>query len=236
MSTHLEYFKNSPIIMSASVMCLSQLNLESIIQGIIKLGVNRLHIDLIDQTFGSPGLPVQLIGDIRRTFDIPIDVHIMLDKPMDVVPELIAEGADAICIHQNALSKADQSTIELIHDQGVEFGLVVNPGELPNDKLINKLRPKRLTAMTVQPGGAGRPFEKDKLETIIKCREYVGCSSVEIVEADGAVGPKTIQDIWLAGATQVVIGSTVFPFRTLARNRINELLNILPIEGNQKYA
>jgi len=216
-------YRKRNVTLSASIVCLSQLNLESIIEGVARLGVDRLHIDLIDQSFGSPGLPVEIIGDLRKRFDIPIDVHIMITKPLEVVDSLINEGADAICIHQSALSERDLSKIKRVHEFGVELGLVLNPSEIPNESLIRIMNPRRLTVMTVQPGGAGRPFVKNNLKVIKQCSELVKQSSVETVEADGAIGPKTIKDIVLAGATQGVIGSTVFPFRTLARNRINEL-------------
>lgn len=211
------------IQLSVSVICLHQAKLEQLITEVLARGVRRLHVDFIDDTFGGLGLPREALSDLRASFNVPIDVHLMVKNPERALDWVVADGADCVMVHQRNLTQTLIPHLRSVQESGVGVGLVLNPGEPPREDAVDQIGATRLTAMSVEPGGAGRPFDRRALSTLRQARALVGQTSISEVEADGAVGPETMPLLRAAGADIFVVGSTVLPNRTMTGCRLEEM-------------
>ncbi|MEU8927456.1 hypothetical protein AB0D10_42195 [Kitasatospora sp. NPDC048545] len=210
--------------LSMSVVCLDQTRLGEHIATLEGLGVSRLHVDLVDPAFGGAlGLPLETISDLRRNCGLPVDVHIMLARPELLLQEVAACGPASICVHQRSLTPKIALLLRGIAARGTAVALAVDPDESISMAAVEAVRPYRLTVMSVVPGGAGRPFRAEALDTIAQAARLRERGLIERVEADGAVGPLTAGGMVAAGADQLVLGSTVFPHRTPLDNLLPEL-------------
>ncbi|MFY1656123.1 ribulose-phosphate 3-epimerase [Micromonospora sp. WMMD1274] len=214
--------------LSLSVVCVDQTRLGEHIDALSGMGLSRLHIDITEPAFGGAlGLPLETLGDLRRTTRLPIDVHVMLTDPDPLLPEIADRGADAICVHQRTMTGAVIRALRAVARRGVRVGLALDPGQHVDDETVVALEPDYLTVMSVVPGGAGRPFRRDALGTLRQAARLRAAGAVDRVEADGAVGPVTAPELVRAGADQLVLGSTVFPDRVPNRARLAELRQAL---------
>ncbi|MFI1166962.1 ribulose-phosphate 3-epimerase [Streptomyces sp. NPDC020801] len=214
--------------LAVSVVCLDQTRLGQHIETLHALGVARLHVDLVDPAFGGGlGLPLEAISDLHGSCDLPIDVHIMLTRPEPAVREAAARGATSVCVHQRSLTAEVGAALRDVGGNGTAVALAVDPGEPISLPAVQSIRPRRLTIMSVVPGGAGRPFRPEALETVRKASRLRATGLVEEVEVDGAVGPETAPRMAAAGADLLVLGSTVFPHRSDRLNRLPELRSAL---------
>ncbi|GAA3310348.1 hypothetical protein GCM10020295_77200 [Streptomyces cinereospinus] len=154
-------------------------------------------------------------------------MHIMLTRPEPAVREAAARGATSVCVHQRSLTPDVGAALREADDAGTTVALAVDPGEPISVPAVRSIRPHRLTIMSVVPGGAGRPFRPEALETVGEASRLRATGAVEKVEVDGAVGPATAPLMAAAGADMLVLGSTVFPHRSPHLNRLPELRNAL---------
>ncbi|CAQ02363.1 ribulose-phosphate 3-epimerase [Clavibacter sepedonicus] len=209
---------------SVSVVCINQTHLWRELTAIRSLGVSRLHIDIIDPSFGNLGMAPESIRDLSDDLRMPVDVHVMVAEPSLLVPKLVDRGAQAILVHQRHVTPEALEVLRAATVGGTEVGLVLDASESPRDWLIDIVRPQRLVVMAVTPGGAGRPFRREALDTVRMAAEFRGKSSVESVEVDGAVSSITIGKLVDAGADSFVLGSSVFPDRVARADRFLPLL------------
>ncbi|AJM78207.1 ribulose-phosphate 3-epimerase [Rathayibacter toxicus] len=212
---------------AVSVVCMDQAHLAAELRGAISLGIHRLHIDIIDPSFGNLGLPPETISDLRPHFVEPIDIHLMVEQPALYIADLVRRRPDALCVHQRILTPGVARALTDAAGHGVEVGLVLEPGEHVDPWALERVTPSRITVMSVKPGGAGRPFEPTVFTSLESATGTLGHSSVVTIEVDGAVGPATAPQLVAAGATQLVLGSTAFPSRTTHAHRLAELVESL---------
>lgn len=209
---------------SASVICFNQLKLGEIISELRTLGVKRIHIDLIDNAFSGLGLPKEILTDIRARFSMPVDVHFMVTNPESLVEFALSQKVNCVAVHQSALTNRLVASLHAASQVGTEVSLVLGPGEAPSEESIKKTGAKRLTAMSVMPGAAGRPFEPRVFDTLRQAARIKARGLIQRIEVDGAVGPQTLPMMSRAGADIGVVGSTVFPNRDTVGNHLQELL------------
>ncbi|MFJ5712442.1 MULTISPECIES: hypothetical protein [unclassified Streptomyces] len=214
--------------LAISVVCLDQTRIGSHVEALHGLGVTRLHVDLVEPAFGGGlGLPLETISDLRDACELPIDVHIMLVDPAAAVREASARGATTVTVHQRSLSEETRAALGDAAGRGTAVGLAVDPGETISRALVRDLTPDRLTVMSVEPGGAGRPFRPESRATVAAAAALRDTGVIREVEVDGAMGPATAPGMTAAGADLLVLGSTVFPHRSPRLNRLGELRTAL---------
>ncbi len=101
-----------------------------------------------------------IVEAIRPVTSLPLDVHLMVENPDEFIPEFAKAGADILTVHQEACVHLDR-TIQLIKDNDVKAGVVINPATpaellkpiLPNISLV--------LVMTVNPGFGGQQKLKE---------------------------------------------------------------------------
>ena len=200
--------KIAPSILSADFV-----NLERDITALKATGVDYVHVDVMDGEFVpniTIGMPV--VAAIRRITDLPLDVHLMIDRPVRYVKELCKAGADILTIHVEADTEENNlEALRQIKEAGVKAAISVKP-KTPAEAVIPYLDLVDLIlVMTVEPGFGGQKFMADmmpKLKTISQLIEK-HCPHCEL-EVDGGVNVETAKVCKENGANVLVAGSAYF--------------------------
>ena len=200
--------KIAPSILSADFA-----NLERDIHDLERNGADWVHVDIMDGIFVpniSIGIPV--VQALRPVTDLPLDVHLMIDRPIRYVEQFVKAGADWLTIH----IEADQpqnilQTLDKIHALGCRAGIVLKP-KTPAEAAIPYLEKCDLVLiMTVEPGFGGQKFMADMMPKMKKIREMLDQVNPScIVEVDGGVDAGTCALCKENGAEVLVAGSAYF--------------------------
>lgn len=173
--------------------------------------VDWLHLDVMDGHFVpniSFGIPV--IASIRDVTDLYFDCHIMTTNPDAYFPELSKAGVNLVTAHIEAIPDPTRA-MERAADNGLDFGLVLNPGT-PFAAVADYVdRCSVVVVMSVEPGYGGQAFIPDVLPKIEKAREFVEKHQLSAdIEVDGGVTPDNAGQVIAAGASVLVAGTAVF--------------------------
>lgn len=194
----------SPSILSADFA-----NLERDIHDIEKNGADWVHVDVMDGLFVpniSIGIPV--VQAIRPVTRLPLDVHLMIDRPIRYVEAFIKAGADWLTIHIEADQPANNlACLEKIRQLGCKAAISLKPGT-PAEAAIPYLSLcDMVLVMTVEPGFGGQKFMADQME---KLRALRAKRPELILEVDGGVNRETAPICRENGADVAVAGTAVF--------------------------
>ncbi len=198
--------KIAPSILSADFSKLGE-EIAIIEQG----GADYIHIDVMDGHFVpniSFGLPV--ISAIRDKTQLPFDVHLMIDNPMDFIDDFVKAGADSITVHVEVLPHLHRA-IQYIKDKGVSAGVALNPSTPLNvlDYVLEDV--DMILLMTVNPGFGGQRFIPAILNKIAQLRKRLDERGLKTdIQVDGGVYIDNIHEIAKAGANIFVAGSAIF--------------------------
>jgi ribulose-phosphate 3-epimerase len=145
-------------------------------------------------------------------FPTPFDVHLMVERPYDLIEVFAAAGADLITVHAEA-SPHLQRTLAAIRALGRKAGVALNPAT-PLEALSYVLDDVDLVlVMTVNPGFGGQKFlpaAGDKVADLARLREQEGASF--LISVDGGLDERTAPEVVQAGADVLVAGSFVFHY------------------------
>ncbi|MFT8843088.1 MAG: ribulose-phosphate 3-epimerase [Schleiferilactobacillus harbinensis] len=171
-----------------------------------------IHIDVMDGHF-VPNLAFgpQVVAALRPLTKLPLEVHLMVEKPENFVDEFIKAGADTILVHAESTPHLYR-VIQLIKEAGVKAGVVVNPGT-PIESVSPILHlVDEVLVMTVNPGFGGQKFLPDMLRKVTPVAQLrdTTANADYTIEVDGGVNADTIGDCANAGADTFVAGSFVF--------------------------
>jgi ribulose-phosphate 3-epimerase len=174
-------------------------------------GANRIHVDVMDGHFVpniSIGVPV--VQSLRPVTKLPLEVHLMIERPDRYAGPFLKAGADRVLVHAE-LGDVSRRALEQVRTAGKSAGVVVNP-ETPADRVAEYLPDVDLVlVMTVHPGFGGQAFIRETLPKIRQVREMIDQSGRAIeLEVDGGIEPDTIGETRQAGACVFVAGSAVF--------------------------
>lgn len=176
-----------------------------------KAGADLIHLDVMDGHF-VPNITIgpDIVSALRKYTDLPFDVHLMIDYPFDYIDQFSKAGADIITFHVEAKSDI-QATIDKIKANGVKAGLVIKPNT-PAESVFPYLDQLYMVlVMTVEPGFGGQSFMADMMPKVGQIKDKAKELGVDIlVEADGGISAKTIEQAAAAGVDISVSGTGVF--------------------------
>lgn len=203
--------KVSPSILTADFMDLS-----NSIRRLEAAGADMLHLDVMDGIFVpniSFGIPV--IKSIKAATNIPLDVHLMIDRPHRYIKEF-AEYADILGFHYEAGSDV-ADTLKQIRHSGCRSCLTIKPCTKAED--IIKYLPvcDMVLVMSVEPGFGGQSFLYSALPKIEILREEIEKAGLSVdIEVDGGINAETGPLAVKAGANVLVAGNYVFSAEDMA--------------------
>lgn len=177
-----------------------------------------VHYDVMDGHF-VPNLSfgLSIMKQVKSATELPLDVHLMVSNPDEVVPLWLEAGADILGFHWEAATHPHR-LVSQIHEAGRKACIALNPGTpvWVLEDLVADL--DQVLIMTVNPGFGGQSFIEnsyDKLGRLVRlCRERHCYPRIEV---DGGIGAGNAREVVAAGADTLVAGSAIFGEQDRAR-------------------
>jgi ribulose-phosphate 3-epimerase len=175
-------------------------------------GGDWLHCDVMDGHF-VPNISFgpDVIAALRKATKLPLDVHLMIERPDIYAERFIEAGADHIIVHVEAKHDV-MKTLASIRGRGRKAGLSLNP-PTPVEKVLPFLdQVDELLVMTVNPGFGGQAFMPETLDKISAARQRAPHLNIIV---DGGINPETGRRCVEAGANVLVAGNSLFRHKKL---------------------
>ena len=214
-------------VISPSLLSANFTQLTNDIKKVEDLGVDRLHLDVMDGHF-VPNLTFGpfIIKQIREITTSHLETHLMIDSPHRYIDEYAKAGSDTIIIHYEASSNVKRD-LELIKSKDIQCGLAIKP-ETSYEVLKKYLDIlDYILIMSVSPGFGGQGFiEKTllKMELINKMCINNNSRDKIILGVDGGVNISTIDKVYNTGIDIVIVGSGLYGAQNI-NQRYLELIN-----------
>jgi ribulose-phosphate 3-epimerase len=174
-------------------------------------GADVIHVDVMDGHFVpniSMGVPV--VASLHKATRLPLDVHLMIERPEEYIERFARAGASRILIHQEATVHLDRA-LAMIRENGAQAGAAINPAT-PVATLTDVFgKIDTVLVMSVNPGFGGQKFIPQAIEKIRQLNQwrarYNGAFRIEV---DGGVDAENTADLAQAGANTFVAGTSIF--------------------------
>ena len=194
-----------------SLSCADLLNLEADVKELIRAGHSLFHIDLMDGHY-VPNLCLNLdfVRALKERFDCTIDVHLMVEDPFSYVQACADAQGDYLSFHFDAVYHPYRLLTQ-IQSCGMKAGIVLNPGNRPEDIADLAKIMDYCLIMSVEPGFYGQKFmdvayKKIQYLDILRKRENLHFQ----ISVDGGIDVESGKKCKLLGADMMVMG--VFSF------------------------
>jgi len=197
----------APSILSADFSCLAE-HIAKAAEG----GADLLHVDVMDGHF-VPNITIGplVVEALKRSTNLPLDVHLMIENPERYVDQFIEAGASWISFHAEATYHSHRLIQRIKEYTGVKAGLAINPGT-PITHLHYVLEDLDFVLiMSVNPGFGGQKFIPSALDKIEVVRHMIDAKGLDIkIQVDGGISAANADKVVLKGADILVAGSAVF--------------------------
>jgi ribulose-phosphate 3-epimerase len=203
----------SNVLVAPSILAADFGHLADDLERVIPAGADWLHLDIMDGQFvDNISFGPAIVKLVRGLTNLPLDVHLMIQRPDHYIPRFIEAGASSITVHVEAEAKHDvPQTLRAIRDRGCRVGLTLNPAtpfsavepHLPAVDLI--------LIMTVHPGFGGQSFRPEMMPKVRRARELRHSLGLNYdIEVDGGINPETAHLSIENGANVLVAGTSIF--------------------------
>ena len=196
--------------LAPSILDVDFAHLEREIKKIENGGADLLHLDIMDGNF-VPNISFgpRIVESIKSITSLPLEVHLMVEKPENHIKSFINAGGDIIIVHYETSKHLDR-LIQNINEAGVKSGIALNPATTLSviEYLIDKI--DILLLMTVNPGFGGQKFIPEMIAKIEKARKIIDNQKKSIsLAVDGGINLDNIYQVVKAGAEIIVVGQII---------------------------
>ena len=176
-------------------------------------GADLVHVDVMDGHF-VPNLTIgpPVVRALRKATRLPLDVHLMIERPETTLPEYLDAGANWISVHVEATDHL-QRCLDLVRRAGVKAGAAINPATptLALSAAYDDL--DYAVVMSVNPGWGGQPFLPGSVEKVRRLEREArsgGSGRRLTIEVDGGVTKANAGELVAAGAEILVAGTAIY--------------------------
>ncbi|MFN2384989.1 MAG: ribulose-phosphate 3-epimerase [Thermoanaerobaculia bacterium] len=180
-------------------------------------GADLLHVDVMDGHF-VPTLTIgpPVVAALRRVTGLPLDVHLMIERPENSIAEYLAAGADWISVHVESTHHL-QRCLDGIRRGGARAGAVINPGTPTSSLAAAWPDLDYAVVMSVNPGRGGQSFLPQSVEKVRRLKaEALEAGSDALLEVDGGGDAGNARGLIRAGAEILVAGTAIYGERNVA--------------------
>ena len=200
-----------PIKIAPSILSADFVNLQRDIERISS--ADYVHVDVMDGEFVpnlTIGIPV--VKAIRPVTSLPLDVHLMITKPLRYVSQFCDAGADIVTVHvESDFPENIHAALRIIREKGRRAGIVLKPNTRAEAALPFLSECDIVLVMTVEPGFGGQKFMSDMMPKVAQLRAWLDeVNPACELEVDGGVDTATRDACVNAGANVLVAGSAVY--------------------------
>jgi ribulose-phosphate 3-epimerase len=194
------------IVGAPSILAADFANLAEEVRRAERGGAELVHFDAMDNHF-VPNLTIGPVvaASLVEAADIPVDAHLMVDNPDNLIRPFIEAGVVSISVQPEAVTHLHR-TLTMIRDGGCEAGVALNPTTPPES--IEWALPylDYVLVMSVNPGFGGQAFIPEMVEKVRRVKQMADLP----VEVDGGITERTAPLMVEAGAQVLVAGSAVY--------------------------
>ncbi|MBN2492616.1 MAG: ribulose-phosphate 3-epimerase [Planctomycetes bacterium] len=197
----------------AAVLGADLLSLGTEVRSVEAGGADGIHIDVLDGhstpyiTFGP-----KVVESIRGATHLPLNVHLMIEKPERFIYQFAMAGADRISF--DVQIDNPPATIDGIREAGRLVGISLRPGVAVDDVLPYIELVDMILVMSTDPSARGHPFVPEALEKLVALRQSGFTGELAVY---GGLNEQHAARAREAGATVLVSGSCIFKARDRAR-------------------
>ena len=200
------------ILIAPSILAADFTSLGQQVRDVTNAGADLIHVDVMDGKF-VPNISFGevVVDAIRRCTDLPLNIHLMIDNPDDLLPCFMKAESDQILVHAEACLHLHR-TVKRIKEAGHEVGVAINPGTPIS--AVEEVLPLLdiVLVMSVNPGFGGQSFIPEALDKVKRLYRTIQSQGYAAqIEVDGGVKADwTAQDSVKSGATILVAGTAIF--------------------------
>ncbi len=173
-----------------------------------------LHCDIMNQNFvEKETFDFNLVKNINRNSLIMLDVHLMVDEPMDDVPKYIDAGANILTVHYEAFEDKEDlvNTIKFIKENDVLAGISLKPSTPFKEIRSFVFNCDLVLVMGVEPGESGQAMLEGIIDKVREIKEFKESNNLSFkIEFDGGVNAENAVKLVEAGVDILVSGSYVY--------------------------
>lgn len=198
-------------VISASILSADFTRLGEEITACEEAGADWIHVDVMDGHF-VPNITMGpfIVEACKRVTKLPLDVHLMIEKPEQYLEAFAKAGASGLTVHVETCPDLDRTLLD-IKSLGCKAGVVLNP-ETPVSKIEPVLHLADLVlVLSVHPGFSGGKFIPESVAKVADIRKKLDAlGSSAWLEVDGGINAETLPKMKDAGATAFVAASAIF--------------------------
>ena len=191
-------------ILSATdrIICVKKLN---------RTNLDYFHIDVMDGEFvNNYQMPIKEVKEISSYTKKPLDIHLMVENPLEYIEKLQNLNVEYITFHIEVLHNIEE-LINRCKELNYKVGLAIKP-----NTNINELKPylkniDLILVMSVEPGFGGQKFIENTIVRIENIRKMLiknKCENI-LIEVDGGINDTNIKSLINAKVDIAVSGSYI---------------------------
>jgi ribulose-phosphate 3-epimerase len=174
-------------------------------------GAALVHVDVMDGHF-VPNLTLgpAITRAVRKVTQLPVDCHLMVERPDRFVGAFVEAGADMVSVHVEADAHLHR-TVQAIRAAGAKAGVVLNPATPLS--VLQEILPEvdHVLLMSVNPGWGGQTLIRSVLDKARRLREWIDDKGFSArIEIDGGVDLGNLVEVAETGVDLIVAGSAIF--------------------------